>query len=105
MEIKLELHKTGNLLLLEEQDIYGFVSENTKKEIDLAMFLGKVIEFLNYPLLHNTEMSFDDGYYKELSGWINGFSYAHHITFDEIGSVENITFSKFRITVPKPFAI
>lgn len=85
-KIELKLHREENLLLLDSQDVYNFLSENTEKEIRLAYFIDKYCELLNYPYLHNKEMKFDDGERCELAGFVNGYMYAKNIKIEELNN-------------------
>lgn len=105
MKINFELHRDDDLLLLEGQDVYKFFDENNPKHQTLMYYLEKWMEYLNYPLLHNTEMAFDDGYYKYLYGLINGLAYALHINFVGYGKVITIKCGRYTINMPKPFAL
>lgn len=104
MKIKLELHKEDNILVLEPQDIFKYFDEN--EDYDLIYYLDKVIEYLNYPIFHNSEMAFDDGYYAKLGGWIDGFDYAKHLEkIDDGGAIEIKWKRKYQIEIPIPFIL
>lgn len=103
MKIELELHKDGKFLLLESQDIYNFVDEQTTADLQLACYVDKWCEYLNYPFLHNTDMKFGDTEYSRLEGWITGFGYAKGIDVDDRNGVVSFRYGKHTVTLNKPF--
>ena len=103
MNIVLELHREANMLLLESADIYNFVGEETKAELELALYVAKWCEYLNYPFLHNKDMRFPDSDYAKLEGWIDGYSFAKKIDVDERKDAVRFKFGKHNITLHQPF--
>lgn len=103
MNIVLELHREANMLLLESSDIYSFVGETTKADLELALYVAKWCEYLNYPLLHNNDMKFLDADYTKLEGWLDGYSFAKKIDVDERKDAVRFKFGKHNITLNRPF--
>ena len=107
MKIELELHKCGNALLLESQDVYEYIGESTESEIMLAYYIDKWCQYLNYHIsgLHNKEMAFGDTEYEGLCQWITGYNYAKKIDVSHENSAVHIKHGKYKITLNKPFEI
>lgn len=105
MKIELELHKEGNVLLLDSQDIYNYVGENTKADLMLAYYIDKWCEYLNYPFLHNDEMKFGDPEKSRLEGWITGYNFAKNVGIKMEKGVVVLRHGKHTITLNKPFEI
>jgi hypothetical protein len=105
MKIELELHRYGNALLLESQDIYNYIGESTDSEIRLAHYIDKWCQYLNYYIsgLHNTEMAFGDTEYEGLRQWIAGYNYAKQIDVSYEKGAVHIKHGKYKITLSKPF--
>ena len=82
VKINLKLHKYDQFLLLDFQDCYNYISENTEKEVELAHYIEKFCESKNYPLLKNPDMAFDDGTEYHLNGWVDGYNFAKHHKID-----------------------
>ena len=106
MKITLELHKEKgtNNLLLEHQDVYNFIGENTEKELDLAHYLEKWCDWLNYPLMHTSPVHGDVEEAK-LRSWIDGYNYAKHIKEQEFGDRYELDVRGYNIILYKPFVI
>ena len=105
MKIELELHKDGDLLLLESQDVYKYIGEETEADIMLAQYIDKWCEYLNYPLLHNDDMKFGDTKLSRLEGWITGYNFARKIDVKTENGVVAFRHGKHKITLNKPFKI
>lgn len=105
MKITLELHKEGDLLLLNSQDIYKYIGEETEAEIRLAYYIDKWCQSLNYPFINNDEMMFGDPFRTKIDGWIDGYNYAKGIIVEHKGGVVIIHYGKHTITLNKPFRI
>lgn len=105
-EITLDLHKEKgtNYLLLESQDVFKFIGENTNAEQQLFHYLDKWCEWLNYYFTHSITCN---GNIEEtqLRSWIDGYNYAKQI--DEIEHKDRYVLSMrgYLITIYKPFAI
>lgn len=105
MIIEMGLHQDGNLLLLDSQDIYEYVGENTAKELEIAYYIDKWCAYLNYPLLHNDDMKFGDTELSRLEGWIDGYNYAKQIRVErEPGNVK-LRYGRYHVVLPVPFCI
>ena len=105
MKITLELHKEGNSLLLNSQDIYEYVGETTDADFVLAYYIDKWCEYLNYPLIHNNEMKFGDPEKTRLEGWLSGFNFAKRVDVKMEGGVVILRYGKHKIILNKPFEI
>ena len=103
MNIVLELHREANMLLLDSSDIYNFVGESTNADLELALYVDKWCEYLNYPFLHNGDMKFPDADYAKLEGWLDGYSFAKKIDVDESKAFVKFKFGKHNITLHQPF--
>jgi hypothetical protein len=103
MNIVLELHREANMLLLDSADIYNFVGEESNAELELALYVAKWCEYLNYPFLHNRDMRFTDADCAKLEGWIDGYSFAKKIDVDERNDAVRFKFGKHNITLHQPF--
>lgn len=105
MKIELELHKDGDLLLLNSQDMYEYIGESSESDVMFAYYIDKWCQYLNYPLLHNDEMMFGDADLARLEGWINGYNYAKKIDARWEKGVVVFRYGKHSITLNKPFRI
>ena len=105
MNIVLDLHREANILLLDSMDIYNFVGEEKNADLELALYVDKWCEYLNYPFLHNKDMKFPDADYSKLEGWIDGYSFAKKIDVDESRSFVKFRFGRHNITLSQPFEI
>ena len=105
MKIELELHKDGNLLLLNSQDIYKYIGESSEADIMLAYYIDKWCEYLNYPLLHNDDMKFGDIDLERLESWITGYNYAKKIDVTRKDGVVSFRYGKHSIALSIPFKI
>lgn len=102
IQIKLTLHRYDQFLLLDSQDCYQYIGENTEKEVELAHYIEMFCESKNYSLLKNPEMAFDDGKEFQLNGWVDGYNYAKHHKIDEKN--HTIEGSWYKISYEEPFA-
>lgn len=104
-KIVLELHKEpeNNCCVLNEQDVYQYIGESTSQEIELAMYIQKWCEFLNYSVLNSNEMVFGDPEYAKLEGWISGYNFAKHIEVEETDELVTIKMNKYEVILSKPF--
>lgn len=107
IEIKLELHYDKELeaCLLDEQDMYLFIGENTKKEVEIGYYITQLCHYLNYPFFKNPDMAFDDGKEWFLKGWINGANYAYHHNVDSDDGNLIVKGKGYKIIAPEPFKV
>lgn len=103
IKITLDLHKDGNALVLNPQDIYNYIGESTPKEIELAYYIDKYCEYLNYYIYNNKEMAFGDPFIARLEGWLAGYEYAKKIEVTKNKDVVEIKMRGYRIILNKPF--
>lgn len=103
MKIELELHREGNLLLLDSNDIYSYIGETTNADLELAYYVDEWCKYLNYPLLHNDDMKFADATYAKMEGWITGYNFAKKIDAKDENGVVVFRHGKHTITLNKPF--
>lgn len=106
-QIRLDLHKKGNALLLDYNDVYNYVGEAKDEDVRLAIYIQKWCEYLNYYLNgeHNDEMPFGDIGYERLSNWIDGYNFSKNYRVDwDVGEVK-ITADDYIITLKIPFEI
>lgn len=101
-KIILELHETDNAFVLNIQDVYKYIGETSNDEIELAFYLNKWCEFLNYYVFHNKELAFGDEKYARLDGWIDGYNHAKSIHVDDYADRVEIEMKKYRIILSKP---
>lgn len=103
-EITLGLHhKEEYALTLESQDVFKYISEETKSEIELAFYIDKWCQYLNYYIFHNEEIMFGDAEYARLEGWIDGYNYAKSIDVNDCRDRVEIIMRGYFITLMKPF--
>ena len=104
-EILLDLHheKGTNNLLLDSQDVFDYIGESTKAEIQLFCYLDKWCEWLNYYFTHSATRN---GNLEEakLRAWIDGYNYAKGIDEQELDSSYLLVMKGYRIVIRKPFA-
>ena len=105
MRIEMELHKEGNALVLNSQDIYNYISEETMAEVELALFVDKYCEYLNYYIDHNKEMAFGDTDFSRLEGWLDGYVFAKKYIISQKNGETHIKAGRYLIIFPKPFVI
>ena len=101
--IILELHRDHNACTLDYQDIYKYISEETEKEIEFALYIEKWCEYLNYHILNNKEMMFGDTTLAKLEGWITGYNFAKKIEVTHFKDRVEIRMKGFFIILNKPF--
>lgn len=105
-EITLDLHKEKGTkyLLLDSQDVFNFISENTNAEMQLFYYLDKWCEWLNYYFTHTSTCN---GNIEEaqLRSWIEGFNYAKRIDEIEYKDRYVLTMRGYIITIYKPFEL
>lgn len=104
-KIILELHKEENLnsCTLESQDIYKYVGENEEQEIELALYIDKWCQYLNYHILNNKEMAFGDTDLSTLKGWLDGYNFAKKIDVQNFKDRVEIKMRGYFIVLNKPF--
>ena len=107
-KIKLELHKVDEkYLMLESQDVYKFVGESTNADMDLALYVDKWCEYLNWFIggMHNNDMKFADGEYYTLKGWLNGYNFAKKYDVTHKKGIVEIKGRNLLIELAIPFEI
>ena len=104
-KIILDLHKDDHALILESQDVYKYVGENNEQELELAFYIGKWCEYLNYYIFNNKEMSFGDSDYARLEGWLTGYNHAKKIQVNDFKDRVEINTKGYFIILSKPFEI
>lgn len=104
-KILLDLHheKGTNNLLLDSQDVFNYIGESTKAEMQLFYYLDKWCEWLNY---HFTHSSTCNGNLEEaqLRAWIGGYNYAKGIDEQEFKDCYILVMRGYEVTIKKPFA-
>ena len=104
-KIILDLHKKKNACILNSQDIYKYVGELDEEDIELAYYINKYCEYLNYHIYNSREILFGDTYYARLEVWLDGYNLAKkYETKNSSGVIEIIT-KKYHIFLKKPFLI
>lgn len=104
-KIVLELHKDGDWLVLNSQDIYDYIGESTEQEIELAFYIDKWCEYLNYYAYSNRDMKFGDPFISRLEGWLSGYNQAKKIKTEETKEFVKIKMRGYNILLHKPFEI
>lgn len=104
-KILLDLHheKGTNNLLLDSQDVFNYIGETAKAEMQLFYYLDKWCEWLNYYLTHSTTCN---GNLEEaqLRAWIGGYNYAKGIDEQEFHDCYILVMRGYEVTIKKPFA-
>ena len=104
-KILLDLHheKGTNNLLLDSQDVFNFIGESTKAEMQLFYYLDKWCEWLNYYFTHSSTCN---GNLEEaqLRAWIGGYNYAKGIDEQEFKDCYILVMRGYEVTIKKPFA-
>ena len=103
MDIVLDLHRDGTLLLLESTDVYNFIGERTNAELELAYLIDEWCKYLNYHIIHNKDMKFGDTEYGRLEGWLNGYNFAKKIDVNRGGGIVSFRFGKYKVELHEPF--
>lgn len=103
MEIILELHQSDNFFTLDFQDIYQYVKEYETADVELAYYIERWCEYLNYPIHHNNEMAFGDVELARLEGWITGYNHAKKINVSHFTDRVEIKMHKHFIILKKPY--
>ena len=104
-KILLDLHheKGTNNLLLDSQDVFDYIGESTKAEMQLFYYLDKWCEWLNYYFTHSSTCN---GNLEEaqLRSWIGGYNYAKGIDEQEFEDCYILVMRGYEVTIKKPFA-
>lgn len=104
-KILLDLHheKGTNNLLLGSQDVFNYIGESTKAEMQLFYYLDKWCEWLNYYFTHSSTCN---GNIEEaqLRSWIGGYNYAKGIDEQEFKDCYILVMRGYEVTIKKPFA-
>lgn len=103
--IELDLHKEGNNLLLNSQDIYKYVGEITEDDIELAYYIDKYCQYLNYYVIHSREVMFGDTEYARLEGWLDGYNCAKKYLVQKRSGGFEIKTELYHIILPTPYKI
>lgn len=105
-EITLNLHreKGTNNLLLDSQDVFDYIGENTNAEVQLFYYLDKWCEWLNYYFTHSStcNRNLEEA---QLRAWICGYNYAKQIDEQEFNDRYVLVMRGYCITIYKPFQI
>lgn len=106
VEITLNLHKEKgtNNLLVDFQDVFNFIGEKTRKEVELGYYLEIWCKWLNYYFTHTSTAN---GNIEEaqLRSWIDGYNYAKKIDEQVFQDRYVLSMRGYLITLYKPFAI
>jgi hypothetical protein len=106
IEITFNLHqeKGTNNLLVDFQDVFKFIGESTRKEVELGFYLEKWCEWLNYYFTHSPTANgnIDEAH---LRSWIDGYNYAKKIDEQEFHDRYVLSMRGYLITLYKPFSI
>lgn len=102
-KILLDLHqeKGTNNLLLDSQDVFKYIGESTKAEMQLFYYLEKWCEWLNYYITH-TATSYGDVEEARLRAWICGYNYAKGIDEQEFSDCYILVMRGYEVTIKKP---
>ena len=104
-KILLELHKESgtNNLLLDSQDVFKFIGENTNEEMRLFYYLDKWCDWLNYYFTHTTTYNGNPEEIEEiqLRSWLDGYNYAKRIDEQEFNDRYVLVMSGYEITIMK----
>lgn len=104
-KILLDLHheKGTNNLLLDSQDVFNYIGESTKAEMQLFYYIDKWCEWLNYYFTHSSTCN---GNLEEaqLRAWIGGYNYAKGIDEQEFKDCYILVMRGYEVTIKKPFA-
>ena len=105
-EITLNLHreKGTNNLLVDFQDVFDFIGETTKAEVELGYYLEIWCKWLNYYFTHSPTANgnVDE---TQLRAWIDGYNYAKHIDEQEFSDRYVLSMRGYIVTLYKPFSI
>ena len=105
-KILLDLHKEAgtNNLLLDSQDVFNFIGENTTEEMQLFYYLDNWCEWLNYYFTHTTTCN---GNIEkiQLRSWLSGYNYAKRIDEQEFHDRYILIMRGYEITIMNPFFI
>lgn len=104
-KILLDLHheKGTNNLLLDSQDVFNYIGESTKAEMQLFYYLDKWCEWLNYYFTHSSTCN-GNLEEAELRAWIDGYNYAKGIDEQEFKDCYILVMRGYEVTIKKPFA-
>lgn len=105
IEITLELHKEGTLLLLDGSDIIDFISDTTAKEALFAQYIDKWCQYLNRTVTDNLEMAFGNVEQARLEGWITGYETAKGYTSDTENGYVVIRAGIYVVRLKKPMSL
>lgn len=107
IKIDLEHDETLGACLLDFQSVFnkGYLNEYDDKYLRLGMYLNKLCELYNYPILRNKNLRFDDGDYCRLQGWVNGYDYAIKHKIQELPGSVIIKGRWYEIRFDKPFMV
>lgn len=81
-EIPIGLYKDDktNACLLNYKDAYQVLDRNNPADNRIMVYIKKYCEFLNYPVIHERQMTMDFHLeYEKLMNWIHGYNYAKEI--------------------------
>ena len=103
--IELKLHKDEevNSLILDFNDVYKFIGEIDKDDIEVAFYINKWCDYLNYRVYHNEEMCFGDTELARLDGWITGYNHAKKIDVKHFTGRVEIKMRKYSIILHRPY--
>ena len=106
VEITFNLHKEKgtNNFLVDFQDVFEFIGEQTRAEVELGFYLGKWCDWLNYYFTHSPTANgnIDE---ERLRSWIDGYNYAKKIDEQEFHDRYVLSMRGYLITLYKPFTI
>ena len=102
MKIELELHRDGNLLVLDSKDIYKYIGEETKADLDFAYYIDQWCQYLNYSM-YNSETAFGSPQKSLLKGWIDGYNFAKKIEPKYEKGFIVFQHGKYSVTLNEPF--
>lgn len=102
-KIVLELHKQDDAYVLESQDMFQYIGEMTNQEVELALYINKWCQYLNYYIFHSKDMMFSDAEYARLEGWLDGYECAKDIHVDNFDDRIEIDMKRYHIILKKPY--
>ena len=105
--ISLNLHSVDGVPLLDAQDIYKYVSENSTEDVEFALYVTKWCELLNNEVLCNSQQAFGNTDAIRLGGWIEGYEYAkgYSHTLRALGNSQygiELRTDRFKVLLTKP---
>lgn len=93
----------SNLYLLDSQDIFDYVGEEKREDIQLYYYLDKWCDYLNYPFMHSYT-AYGNPDESLLRGFIDGFNYAKSIREEQTDTHYYLSMRGYEIKIEKPYS-